>query len=221
MAAKVLAIANEKGGSGKSTTAFTLAGTLAKRGFRVAVLDADPKGRFAAWHKRGGGHGITLVIQPDANHIPEEVAALTKTHDIVLIDTAGHEATATTQAILMSDLVLSPSMTSAMDFDGASELARMVRSSSLAARRDIPALVILTGVKDKSNVAKAARGSYEGAGLMVAPVEIPHSVLFGECSYTGQVPSGGTIGVRIDMLVKLLQEMQVLAKRPAKNNEAA
>jgi chromosome partitioning protein len=57
--AKVLAIANKKGGTGKSTMAVNLAAELGARGYRVLIADTDPQGHA------GLGFGVGA---PDESH---------------------------------------------------------------------------------------------------------------------------------------------------------
>jgi len=48
---KVWAIANQKGGVGKTTSAVTLAGVLAQRGQRVLMVDIDPHGSLTSYFR--------------------------------------------------------------------------------------------------------------------------------------------------------------------------
>jgi chromosome partitioning protein len=45
-----VAVVNQKGGSGKTTTAVCLAGALGETGRRVALLDLDPQASATSWY---------------------------------------------------------------------------------------------------------------------------------------------------------------------------
>ena len=63
-----IAITNQKGGSGKTTTAVNLAATLADKGRRVLVMDLDPQASASHWlGVKDGGRALLDVLTGDAS----------------------------------------------------------------------------------------------------------------------------------------------------------
>lgn len=65
---RTIAIVNQKGGTGKSTTAVNLSAALAERGRRVLIIDLDPQYSATSWYAVANpGSGLAdLLIEPDS-----------------------------------------------------------------------------------------------------------------------------------------------------------
>lgn len=133
MSGKVIAVVQQKGGSGKTTLAVNLAVTCLKRGLSVALLDTDPQGSLGRWfmtrRERLGEAGLEFSTS-SAWGVSYECEKLRKTVDLVIVDTPPKVDADLRPALREADLVLVPVASSHVDLwatEGVLDLAARER----------------------------------------------------------------------------------------------
>ncbi|MDM7933091.1 ParA family partition ATPase [Tabrizicola sp.] len=115
---KVVTVAQQKGGSGKTTLAVNLAVEFRQRGLRVALLDTDPQGSLGRWflsrRERLGEAGMEFSTA-SAWGVSYECEKLKKLADVVIIDTPPKVDADLRPALREADLVLVPVAASMVD----------------------------------------------------------------------------------------------------------
>ncbi len=142
----VVAVAQQKGGSGKSTIAANLAAVLAADGRRVALLDTDPQGSVTRWHEERRRHenraAPFFFDRPSGWRVPIALDKLRRNQDVVVLDTPPHAGTDAKVAIRAADLVLMPLQPSPADLwasEGTRKLAAEERRPLRALLNRVPA----------------------------------------------------------------------------------
>ncbi len=165
---KVLTVAQQKGGSGKTTLAANLAVEFRRRGLSVALLDTDPQGSLGRWfltrRERMGEAGMEFSTA-SAWGVGYECEKLKRQADLVIIDTPPKVDADLRPALREADLVLVPVAASMVDLwatDGVFDLI---------GREGRRAVIVLNRVKagtrlqDKVAAAAAAVGGVALASL--------------------------------------------------------
>lgn len=153
MAGKVVVIAQQKGGAGKTTLAIQLAVAWEKGGKRVAMLDVDPQGSLAAWRslrdrtvgEDSGPRVEALSGWRLGNRLPGNANGA----DLVVVDSPPHAETDAKAAIRAADLVILPIQPTMLD------LWATEATLTLAGAEKTPALLVLNRVPPRSLAAEA------------------------------------------------------------------
>lgn len=136
----VIVLGNEKGGSGKSTTAFHLAVQLLYQGYRVATIDVDSRQQTLTQlvrNRRDWTRARELKLPHTTHfHLPviheeteqknrrlafdlfrQAVVEVERDTDYLIVDTPGFDTHLSRLAHAMADTLLTPLNDSAVDFD--------------------------------------------------------------------------------------------------------
>jgi len=162
----VIALAGNKGGSGKTTLAINLAGALAQRG-RVALLDADPQGSCIHWHRAMDGRGPVPVLAA-AEDLSGAVAAQRDRNDYLLIDCPPSiDAPQTLAALLLADRVLIPVIPSPLDIWAGLQVEPVLQRAE-EGNPTLQALLVINQLEPRTRLSQLARHALGELGLPIS-----------------------------------------------------
>jgi chromosome partitioning protein len=138
--AHVVVLGNEKGGSGKTTTALHIAVALLKAGQRVATIDLDSRQKTFTHYvenRRSWAERARVDLEMPTHHCVERgesstleeneakefadfsaaISAIEHNHDVVVVDTPGSDTYLMRLAHSMADTLVTPLNDSFLDFD--------------------------------------------------------------------------------------------------------
>ena len=195
---RVIAIANQKGGVGKTTTAINLGIGLVRQGKRVLLVDLDPQGHLH--HEEGvdvipsnkllSGLDVSLIMAEDREIILREYLMLLKEdYDFMIIDCMPSLGMLTINALTAADSVLIPMEPEYYAADGLMELLKVYSAIKAKFNPDLKIEGIVftfdTPTFNNSKRNKKAVISTYGDKIRIFKESIPRAVTIAETASEG------------------------------------
>ncbi|MDR5020231.1 ParA family partition ATPase [Yersinia rochesterensis] len=198
---KVIAVLNQKGGSGKTTIATHLARALQLGGADVLLVDSDPQGSARDWATVREDQPVTVVgidrptIERDLKNIAQK--------DYVVIDGAPQAADLAVSAIKAADFILIPVQPSPYDIWATADLVDLVKQRIELTDGKLQAAFVVSRAIKGTRIGQDVTEALKGYGLPVLESRITQRVV-----YPGTAAAGKTVFDDLDKTASL--EIQAL-----------
>lgn len=179
MPGTIVTIAQQKGGSGKTTLTAHMAAAalLSKKGASVALLDVDPQGSLGEWFEaretllgeEAAGFSFRTASGWGARR---EARSMARDHDFVFADTPPKSDREAQPAIEAADLVLIPMQPSPVDL-WATQL-----TLDMAKKERVSALVVLNRVPPRAKLTAEVLEALKAYGPTVAKTMLGNRTAF-------------------------------------------
>ena len=180
MPGSIITVAQQKGGSGKTTLASHLAVAWAfAAGRTVALLDVDPQGSLGEWlerrEQRLGEDRTGFTFRTASGWgVRRESRALARDYDLVIVDTPPQADRDIRNAMELAALVLVPVQPTPAD------LWSTEATLGLAERESVTAIMVLNRVPPRARLTEEVTGKLKDYGAAMAEAHLGNRVAFAE-----------------------------------------
>jgi chromosome partitioning protein len=177
---KTIALIAQKGGTGKTTLALSLAVAAEQTGKVPVIIDLDPQATACNWSDRRKAD-TPIVIDAQPARLSNALAKAAQGGiDLALIDTPARSEQASLAAAKAADLVLIPCRPQIYDLETIPSTQEL-----LALAGGTAALVILNAIPARGSRHEQAAGAIEDLGLCVCSVALGQRAAFGDAAALG------------------------------------
>lgn len=182
---RVIAICNQKGGTGKSTTAVNLAVGFATAGRRTLLIDADTQQTALEWKAdRPDDLPRIQVIGLPAPNLHKEIGAFRADYEVILIDGGGRITAAARAACAVADFIVIPLRPSKPDIASTRDFLTTV-IEEVRALRPVAGGILINQMQAGTVVGKAALEEVRQLGYPVFDTLIHVRVAYQEAMAAG------------------------------------
>lgn len=191
MAARIITVANQKGGSGKTSVSMVLAGSLAQRGHKVLVVDADPQGTATQWAgsaAEGKPFPATVIGLASAKgKLHQMIKPMVDDYAYIVIDCPpSAEEQASQSALLISDVCLLPLQPTPADMWATVGILKLVEKAQVL-NPELKAFGVANRVT-ASSLGKQVLGVMAENNIDLLEAKLGNRTSFQEATINGSTP---------------------------------
>lgn len=181
---RVIAVLNQKGGSGKTTISTHLARAIQLDGADVLLVDSDPQGSARDWAAAHEEQPVP-VVGIDRPIIDKSLKSIGR-KDFVIIDGAPQIEALAVSAIKAADFVLIPVQPSPYDVWATSDLVDLVKARIEILDGGLKAAFVISRAIKGTKIGKEITAALADYGLPVLASRVTQRVIYPTSAATGQ-----------------------------------